>query len=124
MLKLNKKINGCYLAEMSTCVTNTLRQILTDEYVRRPIGLSYDMVKVEEGKVYLLNKKDSRPVVSIDVSSNKVRKVDRYSELSGIASKTVIWLDSLSADITKVVFDELKCIHDKFYTVPVNKEAV
>ena len=109
---------------MSTCVTNTLRQILTDEYVRRPIGLSYDMVKVEEGKVYLLNKKDSRPVVSIDVSSNKVRKVDRYSELSDIASKTVIWLDSLSADITKVVFDELKCIHDKFYTVPVNKEAV
>ena len=128
MLKYNTKANKnpikqppqSIVAEMSVAATPMITSIIassTEGY--NPLfkfnPVSIYMLKIMNGKMYLVDSKTSRPMVKFDVKTGEFETVKRYAENEDRCNKVLNWIPKMHSSVLTMFKNELTAIHNKSY---------
>lgn len=128
MLKYNSKANKnpikqppqSIVAEMSVAATPMITSIIassTEGY--NPLfkfnPVSIYMLKIMNGKMYLVDSKTSRPMVKFDVKTGEFETVKRYEGNEDRCNKVLNWISKMHESVLTIFKSELTTIHNKSY---------
>ncbi len=128
MLKYNIKSNGkltkeqpqFFVTEMSVAATPVITEIITSSTSGYNPLLKFNpvsiyMLKIMNGKMYLVDNKTSRPMVKFDVKTGEFETVKRYAENEDRCNKVLNWISKMHSSVLTMFKNELTAIHNKSY---------